>query len=215
MKLYSYYRSSAAYRVRIALHLKQIDFHIHPVNLSQNEQNNAVYLSRHPQGLVPALELDDGRLLTQSMAILEWLETQNAPPALLPDTPYEAAKARQIAHIIVCDIHPLNNQRVLNWLGDQYAINAAQKKNWYHHWIHQGFSALEKMVTATPYCLGSQISLADVCLIPQIYNAMRFDVDMTRYAKLMRINQSCHALPAFLAAHPDHQADSPCPASPS
>lgn len=207
MKLYSYYRSSAAYRVRIALNLKHIDHLIIPVNLLKKEHQSADYLGKQPQGLVPCLEINDGQILTQSGAILNYLDSLYSESRLIPPDPFQATKIRSFVDIIACDIHPLCNLRVLNYLTEDFEVNAQQKLIWYHHWIRCGFSALERSLKPTTYCFGEDISLADVYLIPQVYNALRFEVDMSAFPKLSNVYQSCNLLESFIAAKPENQID--------
>lgn len=208
MELFTYFRSSAAYRVRIALNLKGIEHRLTPVNLLQGEQLGEVYRSLNPQGLLPALKLDDGRLLTQSTAILEYLEAEYPDTPLLPADHYEAARVRAWANIVACDIHPVDNLRVLKYLKGTLAISDDEKTAWYHHWIHEGFRALEPQLAAKPYCHGDKVTLADLYLIPQVYNALRFELDMSAYPKIQSIWDACNALPAFDAARPENQLDS-------
>ena len=211
MKLYSYYRSTAAYRIRIALNLKGLDYDYEPVNLLQREQKSDSYLARNPQGLVPALETDGGTLLQQSMAILEYLEEQHPTPALLPTAPGERAYVRGLALHIACDVHPLNNMSVLNYLREDLDADDTQVSTWYAHWVHRAFSALETQLadTAGTCCHGDEPGLADVLLVPQMYNANRFKVPVDAFPTLLRLCSSLEALPAFAAAHPDRAPDAP------
>lgn len=209
MKLYSYFRSSAAYRVRIALNLKQLDYDIEPVNLVSGEQREEPYTDINPQGLVPSLEMDDGRIISQSLAICEWLEAQYPNPALIPAGPFEAARVRAFALSIACDIHPLNNLRVLAYLGNDLRVAPAQKDDWYRHWVGEGFNAIEKTLAGTPYCFGKEPTLADAFLIPQVFNAERFNIDMSGYPRIAAINSACSENQAFRDAHPDQQAGNP------
>lgn len=202
LKLYDYFRSSASYRVRIALNLKGIRYDRITVDLLKDEEVTADYLNVNPQGLVPALQLADGTILTQSIAILEWIEATYPEPLLLPRDPRTAASVRQIVNLIACDIHPLNNRRVLRYLQDELGIDDDQKTGWYHHWIHKNFVALEELVRGAPFALGSECSLADVVLVPQVFNALRFKLDMSAYAKILSIYEHCNTLPAFADAHP-------------
>lgn len=207
MTLYDYFRSSASYRVRIALNLKEIDHVIKEVHLVNNggEQHSAAYQSLNAQERVPTLE-DGAIVLTQSMAILEYLEEQHPTPSLLGTDPLNRAQIRSFANVIACDVHPLDNLSVLRYLKGTLGVSDEQKTTWYHHWIHQGFKALEKQLEqhrgAGPYCFGEQVSLADVCLIPQVYNAHRFECDMTKYPLIEAVNAACLALPAFASAAP-------------
>jgi maleylacetoacetate isomerase len=212
MRLYDYFRSSAAYRVRIALNLKGItpDARTH-VHLRMGSQRAQDYLALNPQGLVPALALDDGRVLTQSLAIIEYLEETHPEPRLLPQDPAERARVRAIALQIACDIHPLDNLRVLNYLIGTMGASREQKDGWYRYWIDVGFEALEKSLardSATGrFCHGDHPTLADICLVPQIANARRFDIDLSPYPTLIRIEAACNALPAFAEAAPARQPD--------
>lgn len=212
--LYTYFRSSAAYRVRIALQLKGLDWQAIPVHLVKDggQQHSPDYLARNPQGLVPALVLDDGTTLTQSLAIMEYLdEAYPHTPALLPADATGRARVRAIAQAIACDIHPLNNLRVLNYLVQKLDVPDAGKTAWYQHWIAQGFAALEALLAQSPdtgaFCHGDQPTLADCCLIPQIYNARRFQCPLDTFPTLQRIDHHCQTLPAFIQAAPEQQPD--------
>lgn len=209
MKLYSYHRSSAAYRLRIALRLKGLPFDYAAVNLLHGEQKSEDYLARNPQGLVPALELDSGDLLTQSVAILEWLEETCPSPALMPDDPLLRAGVRSLVNNIVCDIHPLNNLSILNYLRTEMGADDEAVHRWYCNWVDRGFSAIEKSLPQTmgDCCFGNQPTLADVCLVPQAYNAFRFKVPMEGYPNIRRIVEHCNTLEAFSSAAPEAQPD--------
>jgi len=209
LKLYSYHRSSAAYRVRIALNLKGLDYDYVPVNLLESEQKSAAYLARNPLGLVPALESDDGDLLTQSVAILEWLEETGPEPALLPFGPLQRARVRALVNTVTCDIHPLNNLSVLKHLRDELQANEAQVHQWYCTWVQRGFEAIEQTLAASPgaFCCGDRPTLADVCLVPQVFNANRFEVPMAPYPNIRRVTDTCNALSAFARAAPAEQPD--------
>ena len=209
MKLYSYYRSSAAYRVRIALNLKGLSYDYLPVNLLQGEQKAAAYMARNPQGLVPALELDGGELLAQSVAILEWLEESHPQPALLPVDLLQRARVRSLVNNITCDIHPLNNLSVMNYLRQNLGADDAAIHQWYCAWVDRGFSAIERNLAETmgDCCFGDQPTLADVCLVPQVYNANRFKVPMGGYPHIRRIADHCNSLDAFARAAPEVQPD--------
>ena len=211
MKLYDYFRSSAAYRVRIALNLKGVAPERAFVHLRKGDQRADEYLALNPQGLVPSLVTDDGAVLTQSIAILEWLDETFREPPILPRDAAGRARVRSLALAIACDIHPLNNLRVLSYLTGTLGATEAQKNGWYKYWIDVGFEALEKRLardaaTGT-FCHGEQPTLADVCLVPQIANARRFDIDMSPYPTLTRIEGACLALPAFADAAPARQPD--------
>jgi maleylacetoacetate isomerase len=211
--LYSYYRSSAAYRVRIALNLKNVDYAIEPVHLLKNggEQYQTDYLEINPQGLVPALHTEDG-LLTESAAIVEYLEERYPLPRLLPDSAGDRALVRSLAQMIACDIHPLNNLRVLTYLWPESA-SANQKQRWYHYWLEKGLTAfeirLERSGSNGEFCFGSAPGLADLFLIPQVYNALRFDHRIDRYPLIQGIYRNCTAIDAFRRAAPECQPDCP------
>ncbi|WP_172198134.1 maleylacetoacetate isomerase [Niveibacterium sp. COAC-50] len=212
MKLYTYFRSSAAYRVRIALNLKGIVAEQLPVHLVRNggEQKLPAYRALNPQGLVPALE-DEGALLTQSLAIMEYLEETHPRPALLPADAVGRARVRAIAQSIACEIHPLNNLRVLGYLGGELGLSDEQKHAWYQHWVCLGFEALERQLARDAatgrFCHGDTPTFADCCLVPQVFNARRFDIDLSPYPTLQRIDAHCATLEAFAAAAPARQAD--------
>ncbi len=209
MKLYSYYRSSAAYRVRIALNLKGLPYDYAAVNLLHSEQKSEAYTSRNPQGLVPALELDNGELLAQSMAILEWLEETCPPPSLLPADPLQRARVRSMVNNITCDIHPLNNLSVMNYLRSELGAGDDDIHRWYCNWVDRGFKAIEQTLAGSmgDCCFGDQPTLADVCLVPQVYNAYRFKVPMEPYPNIRQVVQHCNSLPAFASAAPEVQPD--------
>lgn len=207
LQLYSYFRSSAAYRVRIALNYKGIEYQQIPVNLLDNEQNSEAYLAVNPLGLVPALKLADGTIITQSTAILEWLEEQYPEPGLYPSEAPTRAQARSLCNSIACDIHPLNNLRVLKYLKEELKVSEEQKNNWYQHWIAKGFSGVEKALSPGPYALGHTVSMVDIYLIPQVYNALRFNQDMKSYPNITRIYHKCNELDAFKRAAPESQMD--------
>lgn len=214
LTLYTYFRSSAAYRVRIALHLKGLDWQSVPIHLLKDggQQRSTAYLARNPQGLVPALALADGTTLTQSLAIMEYLdEAYPHTPALLPTDIVGRAQVRALAQTIACDIHPLNNLRVLNYLTQQLGVSDADKATWYKHWMAAGLTALEAMLVQSDatgqFCHGNQPTLADCCLIPQLYNARRFQCPLDAYPTLLRIESHCLTLPAFVQAAPEQQPD--------
>jgi maleylacetoacetate isomerase len=212
MRLYDYFRSSAAYRVRIALNLKGVTPDERTfVHLRMGNQRAQDYLALNPQGLVPALALDDGRVLTQSLAIIEYLDETHRDPPLLPADPVERARVRAIALAIACEIHPLNTLRVLTYLIGTMGVSREQKDGWYRYWIDVGFEALEKSLARDAatgrFCHGEQPTLADVCLVPQMANARRFDIDLSPYPTLVRIEAACNALPAFANAAPARQPD--------
>ena len=212
LELYSYFRSSAAYRVRIALGLKGLDHTILPVHLLRDggEQLSARYLEINPEGLVPALS-DDGQIITQSLAIIEYLDETHGPASLLPQSPIGRARVRALALQIACDIHPVNNLRVLRYLSRELKADQAQRDAWYHHWILTGFQSVEQQLKRSPdtglYCHGDQPGLADCCLVPQVFNARRYDIDLTPFPTIERIVAQCDTLAAFQAAHPSRQPD--------
>lgn len=212
MILHGYWRSSAAYRVRIALHLKHLSYQQVSYHLRDGAQRKPEFLARNPQGLVPALELPDGTLLTQSLAIMEYLEETYPVATLLPAAPLARARVRAMALAIACDLHPLNNLRVLNFLGTRYGQDDAGKTAWYQHWVRCELTALEDRLCRDSetgkFCHGNTVSLADICLIPQLYNARRWNCDVSAYQTLLRIEASCLSLDAFSKAAPERQPDS-------
>ena len=206
MKLYSYFRSSAAYRVRIALNLKKIDHELAIVNLLKSEQLDENYLALNPQGLLPALETDEG-VLGQSLAILEWLDETYPQSPLISGSAWQKAQIRNLSFAIACDIHPVNNLRVLKYLSNELKVDDDAKNTWYKHWVEVGFDKIEILLGDDDYCIGNKPSLADVCLVPQVFNAIRFNVDMSRYPKITAIYERCNKLAAFNDAAPQNQPD--------
>ncbi len=203
LKLYDFWRSSAAYRVRIALNLKGLDYESVPTNLIKGGQKSPEYRAKNPQGLVPTLEVGDVRL-TQSLAIIDWLDATYPEPRLIPLDPTARALEMAKALVIVADIHPLNNLRVLKYLREVLGQEEAATDIWYRHWITEGFTALEAMADpALPFLSGATPGLADCCLIPQMYNARRFDTALEAFPKLVQIDAACTELAPFKAAHPD------------
>ncbi len=207
MELYDYARSSAAYRVRIALNLKGIAYQACPIDLRTAQHLADDYRARNPQALVPTL-VDDALTIGQSLAILDYLEERYPEPALLPAEPVARALARRIALMIACEIHPLNNMRVLRYLEHQLGCDEAVRQAWYEHWIAEGLEPIEALLAgqAGPFCLGEQVTIADVCLVPQLYNARRYACDLATYPRLRAIDEHCQALPAFAEAAPERQA---------
>ena len=209
IRLYTYFRSTAAYRVRIALNLKNIEHEQASVNLLSGEEQQAPFSEINPQKLVPVLD-HDGKILYQSMAILEYLEEIYPQPALLPADGTARAEVRALANVIACDIHPLNNLRVLKYLGEDLDIDEKDRLKWYHHWLAEGFDAIETRLANTSngqFCFGNSPGLADVMLIPQVFNAFRFELDMSPYPTIGSINRHCLALEAFSRAAPENQPD--------
>jgi len=206
--LYSYWRSSAAYRVRIALNLKGLEYEIRPVSLLRDggEHRQPAYLDINPQGLVPTL-LDGAVSIAQSLAILEYLDETYTDFPLLPSAPNERALARQLANVVCCDIHPLNNLRVLQYLENELSLDKPETDAWYARWIHDGFGAIEKMLAGgdSAFCVGNTPGIADACLVPQAYNARRFGVTLDSYPRIVEIADRCNELPAFIDASPEMQ----------
>jgi len=208
MKLYDYFRSTAAYRVRITLNLKGLEYQQIPVNLLTGEDRGADYRAVNPQGLVPALAVD-GTILAQSLAICEYLDEISPEPPLLPGDANQRARIRALAQMVACDIHPVNNLRILKYLTGELGVSEEQKQTWYHHWIHEGFRPIEQLLAEQAsrgkFCFGDPVTLADVCLVPQVYNARRFELDLTPYPRIVQIEQACLELDAFNRARPENQ----------
>jgi len=209
VKLYSYFRSSAAYRVRIAFNLKGLSYETIPIHLQKEGGQNLKpeYRAINPQMRVPALKLDSGELLTQSLAIIEYLDEVHPQPPLLPRDPVDRAKVRALAQLIACDIHPLNNVAPLRYLKNELRQEQAKIDAWYHHWVLAGFDAAEAMVHPGPYAFGADATIADICLVPQVANARRLKVPLERFPKLVAIDAACADLPAFEKARPENQPD--------
>ena len=212
MRLYTFFRSSASYRVRIALNIKGLSYEQVPIHLrrSGGEQLGAAYKAINPQALVPALD-DNGKILTQSLAIIEYLDETHPTPPLLPSGPADKALVRSMAMVIACEVHPIQNLRVLNYVKATYNQTDAQVNQWAQHWIDLGLSALEPMIVARlkrgKFCFGDTPTLADICLIPQLGNARRYGCDLSKYPTILEIEKSCMALPAFADAAPEKQPD--------
>jgi len=210
MKLYDYFRSSAAFRVRIALNLKGLSSERAFIHLRRNDQSSPAYLALNPQGLVPALE-DDGQVFTQSLAIIEYLDETHPEPSLLPGHPADRARVRALAQIIACDIHPLDNLRVLRYLADPLGHDEATIGRWFNHWIAKGFQALEAFLAEDDqtgaFCHGDAPGLADICLVPQVFNARRYKLDLAPYKTIARVFETCMAKDAFEKARPENQPD--------
>lgn len=208
MKLYNYFRSSASFRVRIALALKGLDYEYLPVHLARNEHLAPEYAARSRDGLVPLLETGAGLRLSQSMAIIEYLDETHPRPALLPADAAGRAQVRALAQSIACEIHPLNNLRVLRYLVRDLKLDEDAKNRWYRHWVREGLLAFERQLAARPadgqgaFCWGDAPTLADCCLVPQIFNAQRFDCDLSGLPLTLAVHERCMALPAFQRAQP-------------
>lgn len=208
-RLFDYFRSSASYRVRIALNLKGVDYESVPLNLLEGAQKEAGYRTINPQALVPALEID-GRTLVQSLAIVDYLDSTRPEPPLVPADPGDAAHVRALALAVACDVHPLNNLRVLKYLSGPLGQPQEARDAWYCHWVSEGLGALEAMAAprAGRFLFGDAPTLADICLVPQLFNARRFEVPLDDYPTLARADAEANRLEAFAAAHPD--AIGPC-----
>jgi maleylpyruvate isomerase len=209
VKLYSYFRSSAAYRVRIALNLKGLPYEMTAIHLTKDggRQHSAEYRALNPQMRVPSLTLASGDVLTQSLAIIEYLDEIHPRPPLLPDDAVARAKVRAFAQAIACDIHPLNNLVALQYLKRVLKHEQAEIDAWYHHWVIEGFDALETMASSGPYAFGAQVTLADILLVPQMANARRLKVPLDKYPKLVAADAACLKLPAFDKARPENHPD--------
>jgi maleylacetoacetate isomerase len=209
VKLYSYFRSSAAYRVRIALNFKGMPYDMVSIHLTKDggQQRKPDFVAVNPQMRVPALALDSGDMLTQSLAIIEYLDDIQPEPALLPADALARAKVRAIAQMVACDIHPLNNLIALQYLKHTLKHEQADIDAWYHHWVIEGFKAIEAMISPGPYACGAQVTLADLCLVPQVFNARRLKVPLDAFPKIVAADAACLKLPAFEKARPESQPD--------
>ena len=210
MKLYSFFNSSASYRVRIAMALKGIDYDTVGVNIRIDQQNALEYRRLNPVGLVPALVTDDGESLGQSLAIIDWLDRHFPQTPLLPDNDPARMRILEIVYAICCDIHPINNMRVLRYLSDELKVSEEDKQRWYAHWVQQGLSAVEQLLRHSQsgqFCVGDTPTLADCCLVPQWANALRMGCDLSGYPRCKAVYEACSALPAFVAAAPENQQD--------
>jgi maleylpyruvate isomerase len=209
MKLYTYFRSSAAYRVRIALNLKGIGYEAISIHLTKDggRQHSPEFRSVNPHGRVPALTLDSGVVLTQSLAIIDYLDETHPKPPLLPADPVARAQVRAFAQIIACDIHPLNNLIALQYLRRTLKHEQPEIDAWYHHWILQGFEALEAAIGPGPYVFGSDVTVADICLVPQVFNARRLKVPLDKFPKIVAVEAACLKISAFDQARPENQPD--------
>jgi len=210
MQLYSFFNSSTSYRVRIALALKGVEYHYRGVNIRVGDQREAAYVELNPAKGVPVLVDDDGRSLTQSAAIIQYLDDTRSGPRLIPDDPLLKVRVLELANLIACDMHPVNNLKVLGYLTNTLGISDEQKRAWYAHWIAEGFSAVETLLErygSEPYCFGDAPTLADCCLVPQVANALRFGCDLGAYPRVVSVYEHCRRQPAFVQAAPENQPD--------
>jgi maleylpyruvate isomerase len=207
--LYSYFRSSAAYRVRIALNLKGLAYDMISIHLQKEGGMNKKpeFRAVNPHMRVPALKIDTGDVLIQSLAIIDYLDETHPRPPLLPAGAVERAKVRALTQIIACDIHPLNNTGPLRYIKNEFGQDQAKIDAWYHHWVRDGFEAIETMIRPGPYACGADVTLADVCLVPQVYNARRLKVPLERFPKIVAVDAACMKLAAFDQARPENQPD--------
>ena len=209
MKLYTYFRSSAAYRVRIALNLKGLPYEMVSVHLTKDggQQHKPDFHAINPQERVPALVLSSGEVLTQSLAIIAYLDEVEPEPPFLPADALDRAKVRAVAQVVACDIHPLNNLIALQYLKRTLKHEQADIDAWYHHWVIEGFKAIEAMIKPAPYACGAHVTLADICLVPQVYNARRLKVPLDKFPKIVAVDAACLKLAAFDKARPENQPD--------
>jgi maleylacetoacetate isomerase len=207
MKLYGFFRSSASYRVRIALALKGLAYQSVSIPMRDNSHRSEAYRRINPQMRLPVLELDDGTRLIQSLAIIEYLDAVYPQPRLLPDDPLVRARVQAVAQIIGCDIHPLNNTGVRTQLAARFGADETALDDWTAHWIHEGFSAVEALIEAGPYAFGDAATLADLCIVPQVYNARRYKVPLDAYPRIVAVDGHARRHPAFAAAEPEAQPD--------
>jgi maleylacetoacetate isomerase len=209
LTLFSFFRSSAAYRVRIALNLKGLPFETVAIHLQKEGGLNRrpAYRAVNPQMRVPVLKLDTGEIIIQSLAIIEYLDETHPKPPLLPSGSVARAQVRALAQIVACDIHPLNNTSPLRYLKNELGQDQSKIDAWYHHWVTEGFEALEAMISPAPYAFGSEVTLADICLVPQVANARRLKVPLDRFPKIVAADAACAKLPAFEKARPENQPD--------
>jgi maleylpyruvate isomerase len=209
VKLYSYFRSSAAYRARIAFALKGLSYETISIHLTKDggHQYLSDYRAINPQMRVPAVGLANGDVLLQSLALIEYLDETHPQPRLLPADPVARAHVRAVAQIIACDIHPLNNTGPLNYLRRELKVDEAAINAWYTHWVVAGFDAIEALIKPGPYAFGAEVGLADICLVPQVFNARRFKVPLERYPKIVAVDAACAKLEAFDKARPEKQPD--------
>ena len=210
MKLYTFFRSSASFRVRIAMNCKGLKYEPAAVSLAKGEHLEAAYRSVSSQGLVPALD-DAGRILTQSLAIIEYLDEVDPGPKLLPSDPLDRAYVRALSQIVACEIHPLNNLRTLKYIRKAYKLDEEGVNAWYRHWIAEGFEMVESFLKRErkhgKFCFRDQVTMADCCLVPQVFNAQRYNCDLKPYPAVVRLHEECMKLEAFIAAQPSKQPD--------
>lgn len=207
MQLYSYFRSSASYRVRIALALKGLSYETIAIHLAKGKHTEAPFVAVNPQARLPALKLDSGELLIQSLAIVDYLDEVHPQPPLLPSDPVTRARVRAVAQIIACDIHPLGNLGTRNYLLKKLDLDLETVDAWTRHWIEDGFAAVERLIAPAPYCFGAQPTLADICLVPQVFNARRYKADLSKFPKIVAADEAARQHPAFAAAAPEAQPD--------
>lgn len=210
MKLYSFFNSSTSYRVRIALALKGLSYSYNGINIRTGEQKSTSYMEINPSKGVPVFIDNDGTELTQSMAILQYLDDLYPEPRLIPADPKDKARALELSNVISCDMHPVNNLRILGYLQNELEINDKQKRDWYEHWVDEGFTAVESLLARHgygKYCFGETASIADCCLVPQVANALRFGCDLSKFEKITAIYEHCLLNPAFQKAEPKEQPD--------
>jgi maleylacetoacetate isomerase len=207
MKLYSFFRSSASYRVRIALALKGLNYETISIPMRDNSHRSESYRKINPQQRLPTLELDDGTKLIQSLAIIDYLDAVHPEPRLIPDDPLERARVQAVAQIIGCDIHPLNNTGTRSLLTSMFGADEKSLDSWTAYWIREGFAAIDRLLQPGPYAFGDRITLADICIVPQVYNARRYNVPLDHFPRLVAVDAAARKLPAFVAAAPEAQPD--------
>ena len=207
MKLYSFFRSSASYRVRIALALKGLNYETISIPMRDNSHRSESYRKINPQQRLPTLELDDGTKLIQSLAIIDYLDAVHPEPRLIPDDPLERARVQAVAQIIGCDIHPLNNTGTRSLLTSMFGADEKSLDSWTAYWIREGFAAIDRLIQPGPYAFGDRITLADICIVPQVYNARRYNVSLDEFPRVVAVDATARQHPAFLAAAPEAQPD--------
>ena len=207
MKLYSFFRSSASYRVRIALALKGLNYETISIPMRDNSHRSESYRNINPQQRLPTLELDDGTKLIQSLAIIDYLDAVHPEPRLIPDDPLERARVQAVAQIIGCDIHPLNNTGTRSLLTSMFGADEKSLDSWTAYWIREGFAAIDRLIQPGPYAFGDRITLADICIVPQVYNARRYNVSLDEFPRVVAVDATARQHPAFLAAAPEAQPD--------